>query len=460
MTRTKTTSGERAVLLEVSRGTGIALTPDGRFIRVRTGPYDQEGQEIALDGQDETTLERRPARRAFGLGWAFRPGFAAALACLLCLVVLSPFAAQRVLASGDPVAFVSLDINPSVEFGVNRWDRVVAARAINADGETVLAVLEWRGRPVAEVVDGAGAAAVALGYLAGGQAEVVVAAVPATAGGSLPPGLAGDLERIRQGLGERMKACLAGASGGSGGVQITVETVLADTAAVREQADKLGISVGKYAVLLTAQEAGLDLEPDDARQGLGRAILDAGGHPGQVLHDAHLVREVSKLAKKFEKQNGLGGDDEHGGSGEDASQGGSGAGSSGGSATPGDTGAGDKGNGHGQGTTGGQRNGEGHDSGGPGGNGSGGPDSGRGQGVSPGEESEGGHEGDSSEKEDESGVVPGDTGALAPHAGLLPSGGTISITGAPGSGSGEEPDDGNASGPTGWRLSCGIGLPC
>lgn len=41
-------------------------------------------------------------------------------------------------AKTTPVAYVSLDINPSVELGVNTFDEVISAEAYNADGEKVL----------------------------------------------------------------------------------------------------------------------------------------------------------------------------------------------------------------------------------------------------------------------------------------------------------------------------------
>lgn len=37
-----------------------------------------------------------------------------------------------------PVNFISVDINPSVELGVNAFDKVVSVDAVNADGETIL----------------------------------------------------------------------------------------------------------------------------------------------------------------------------------------------------------------------------------------------------------------------------------------------------------------------------------
>ena len=37
-----------------------------------------------------------------------------------------------------PVSSISVDINPSLELGVNRFDRVISAKAYNSDGEKLL----------------------------------------------------------------------------------------------------------------------------------------------------------------------------------------------------------------------------------------------------------------------------------------------------------------------------------
>ncbi len=54
-------------------------------------------------------------------------------------------------AAGDftyttPVAAISLDINPSIELTVNRFDRVIAATGYNADGEQVVAALDLKNK--------------------------------------------------------------------------------------------------------------------------------------------------------------------------------------------------------------------------------------------------------------------------------------------------------------------------
>ena len=288
MTRKLDDGGKRALLLEVSGAVGVALTRDGRFVRVRCRPGDEEGREILLE----------PARVLRPLG-ARRPALAAlAAAAAVCLLVMSvPLAVGYVLASGSPVACVTVDINPSLELGVNRWDRVVGAQALNAEGEAVLSSVEWSGRPVDEVVMDITSAAEDLGFLGRGQdAYMLVAVVPVKAGEQVPPGLVQRLERVKERLAERFGPPTPD------GPSVTVETVVADAAWMREEARRLGLSTGRYALFLVAEEAGLDVEPEDFARGVGRAILAAGGHPGAVLREAHECRQVSKLAEKFKER--------------------------------------------------------------------------------------------------------------------------------------------------------------
>lgn len=301
MTRTSDAMN-RGILLEAGGGSGYALTPDGRFVKVACSPDAEEGQEISLGDRRRWVL---PAN--LGARLVHRPAWAMALAACLVVAVLMPFAVGRALASGDPIAFVTFDVNPSLEFGVNRWERVVSAAGINADGAEILAEIDWRGRPVDDVLVAAAQASEALGYLAaenGQDVAVVVAAVPVGLGKGLPADLEQRVERAREQVGELVGAAAPGA---------TVQSVLGDSSSLRDEAQALGLSVGAYSVLLVAQEAGLDLDLDDLEGGLGRAIVSAGGHPGEVLQEAHQYRGLSRLAEKFQDRNGLGdrgGDDD------------------------------------------------------------------------------------------------------------------------------------------------------
>ena len=71
---------------------------------------------------------------------------AAAAACLVLIA----------LASGGgyvfftPTAYISIDINPSLELGINRFDRIVSVEGYNAEAEELLAELDIRFLPYQE----------------------------------------------------------------------------------------------------------------------------------------------------------------------------------------------------------------------------------------------------------------------------------------------------------------------
>lgn len=66
-------------------------------------------------------------------------------ACLLLLVVLGGFSYSAYFTEA---AYVDLDINPSLELTLNRFERVIGARAYNADGENLLSGLNLRNQKV------------------------------------------------------------------------------------------------------------------------------------------------------------------------------------------------------------------------------------------------------------------------------------------------------------------------
>ena len=80
-----------------------------------------------------------------------------------CLVVAAVGAGLLGLAVATPTAYVDIDVNPSIELGLNRFDHVVSARGLNEDGESVLAATDvtWMGyedavRALSEGMEAAG----------------------------------------------------------------------------------------------------------------------------------------------------------------------------------------------------------------------------------------------------------------------------------------------------------------
>ncbi len=91
----------------------------------------------------EQRAVRRPRR-------VWQRPLAAACAALL-LIICAAVGGRHLLQA--PVSYVSIDVNPSVELALNRFDRVVSATAYNEDGLLALDGLSLEGLRCAEAID-------------------------------------------------------------------------------------------------------------------------------------------------------------------------------------------------------------------------------------------------------------------------------------------------------------------
>lgn len=77
------------------------------------------------------------------------------------------------VAYATPVSYMSLDINPSVELGVNVFGQVVSAEGYNEDGKTVLSEIKVTGTNVTEAVNTVIDSAAEKGFIAEDGTTVV-----------------------------------------------------------------------------------------------------------------------------------------------------------------------------------------------------------------------------------------------------------------------------------------------
>ncbi len=148
-----------------------------------------------------------------------------------------------------PVAWLDVDINPSVELSINALNRVIEATGVNEDGRNVLAELSLAGRPVDRAVARLVEKATAGGFVPDGA---VVSLTTLTEKGEPAPRVA---DAARKGTDEALAATDAQAE------------VVEDSASValRDQAAASGydITPGKYNLIRKMmREAGVEL--DDA----------------------------------------------------------------------------------------------------------------------------------------------------------------------------------------------------
>ena len=173
---------------------------------------------------------RRPRRQSFRL--------AAAAACLVLLL-----AGGGSWACLTPTSTVSVDVNPSLELGVNRFDRVISVEGFNQEGEALADALDLAFLPCSSAVERLLSSADMAPYLSQDSAVTI------TVVGS------------DQGQRERLLAALEATAAGHRGTYCCAYS----TEEVAS-AHHLGLSYGKYAAYLELQALDSEITPEDVAQ--------------------------------------------------------------------------------------------------------------------------------------------------------------------------------------------------
>lgn len=173
--------------------------------------------------------------------------FAAAFACLALVVA----GGTGYWAYFSPTCAISIDINPSVELGVNRFDKVVSVEGIGDDGEALAETLDIRFLDYADALDTLLADPTVEGYLS--QDEVLSIAV------------AGENEAQADAILAQAETCAAGAR--------NVYYHAADSAEL-EHAHEAGLSFGKYQTFLILQSLDPSVTAEDVQELTMRELHD------------------------------------------------------------------------------------------------------------------------------------------------------------------------------------------
>lgn len=280
----------KGVLLEVEGRRGIVLTPDGAFMRV---PLPKGSWEVGAEIQ---YADSRP------MAWT-RWGVAAAAA--LILTAGSTFGYQS-WALAQPVAIVTVDINPSLSLTLNKRDEVLQARGLNADGTQLLAGANYSHRPLTEVVEDVTEKAIAEQKLdPADSAGLVVVAVTAAGKSDLP---AATSDRLVADANHAVSNSLAKEAAARH--QTPAAQVFATAASVdeREQAAASGLTPGKWMIYQAIQEQVPNLQPDVLKaQGPGAVLKDLGISPSTIIKKAeqeHGKKDTEKNHEPTPQPNG------------------------------------------------------------------------------------------------------------------------------------------------------------
>nr|WP_251025919.1 anti-sigma factor domain-containing protein [Bacillus sp. ISL-47] len=158
--------------MEINERFLTLLTPEGEFLRARKQDRAYViGQEI-----DFFPIEQKSGKKSSSLSifnvFRGKAVFAAAFAIMLAVVSFLPF-----YQSNEVYAYMSIDVNPSIELGVNEKYQVIELVPYNEDGERIIQkIQDWKKEDIQSVTDKILFQLKDQGYL-GENKEIVIAAV-------------------------------------------------------------------------------------------------------------------------------------------------------------------------------------------------------------------------------------------------------------------------------------------
>ena len=107
--------------MEVKKKKAIVLTPDGQFLEHQYyGEPPEIGEEIELRLQSKWDY------------WGF-----VRIAALFVIIVI-PFLALQPLFTPDIFAYVTVDINPSIELAIDKNEKVISVTPLNDEGKELI----------------------------------------------------------------------------------------------------------------------------------------------------------------------------------------------------------------------------------------------------------------------------------------------------------------------------------
>ena len=214
----------KAVVLENRDGYAAVLTEEGTVVKVR-GTYEV-GTTLAPDVL-QTVLVTEQTKKTVRFPHA-RQIIAAAAA--LVMVVSGGLGYHTMTAQA--YSYVTVDVNPSIEYTLNRLDKVIGVEAVNGNAEGIVSSLTMagvKGKTLTEALSLTGELLRTEGYLSEAEDYLLF---------SIVPGDEGRRDRLEQEVTDAF---------GKAEAEDDILTITASSPADREAAREMNISTGRYA---------------------------------------------------------------------------------------------------------------------------------------------------------------------------------------------------------------------
>jgi hypothetical protein len=234
----KVMSRLKAVVLEKNGSLLTVLSSDGSFQKVRHKGKAEIGSEIEI-----STPMISPVWR-----------IGASVAAIFLMVFMGIFG-WNAFQPRTAVAMLSVDINPSLQLTLDREGRVLEQQFLNPDAEQVLSGLSLKGEPWKEALGEILEKSVDLNYLNPQHNWIIVGYSPIEPDYILPPD-----EMNPEIISEQVEEVVSEKG-------ITPKVAVYELSAEEHsRAQETGLTLGEYALVNTAQKAGVHVEPQEVKK--------------------------------------------------------------------------------------------------------------------------------------------------------------------------------------------------
>jgi len=278
----------KGLVLEINNNRVIVLTPDGQFLEQKiTGKAPQIGSEINI--------------KTYQTDW--RKWSLVGIAAVLALIVIPLLALQLFIYPQMTVAYVTMDINPSIELGLNRYDKVISARGLNEDGILLLDNMELKNIPVDRAIEMVTEKAIKEKYISTDKENAIIisyASEKPVRNESPKINSNQESQLVKQeALENKVKQVIAENQ------QEAIVEIVEASPKVRSKANELGLSTGKYTLMLEAWDEGLEISLDSIKvNNIISVLQEKGVNPGQFINKIQQknygAEELENLTFKYE----------------------------------------------------------------------------------------------------------------------------------------------------------------
>lgn len=241
----------KAIVVEIRKKSAAVLSEEGFMTRIKNRNY-KIGQEVEINMRTEFKFKKAAS-------------LAAAVACMMLVIGGGSFAYY------SPSTYVSLDINPSIEYRVNMFNRVISANAANNDGTEILEEIgtnNLKNKTITEAVEMTLDQICEEGYLDSDDGGVVITASHK------------NMEKAKNTIQTLEKTANKSLEKNNREAVVAAEAVGQEL--VREAAE-LGVTPGKLNLIRKMMECVPDSDNIDMQEWLGKSVREIMAQTNQYM---------------------------------------------------------------------------------------------------------------------------------------------------------------------------------